>query len=224
MPSGPKHQFGPKKRKLQQRMSEILPLANCLMGIDVSHYQGTIDWAKVAGSGVKFAYIKATEGVATDPMLKANADGARAAGLPFGLYHFWRPTIDTQPQINIFDNAVVTTRPDLPDVLDIETGALPEEEQGAALCWLDARITGRAFVYVAPSYAQVNLTDPAWLSYPLWIAHYTEAAQPNIVKWPKWTFWQRQCNATVDGISTPVDIDWFNGNEEDFRKLLNPGT
>ena len=207
-------------------MSDIQPVPNALLGIDVSHYQGVIDWPKVAAAGVKFVFIKATDGATlADPMAKTNASGAAAAGLPFGFYHFWRPTDDWRAQADFFlsvidDAAPLANAGVLPSVLDIEVGSLSEDNQGDALSWVKAAPGQIAIVYVSPSYARFNLTDPAWIQYPLWSAHYTELPQPNTDKWPTWMFWQRQGNGTIPGISTPVDIDWFNGSEEDFQKLI----
>ena len=207
-------------------MSEIQPVANALLGIDVSHYQGVIDWPKVADAGVKFVFIKATDGATVaDPMAKTNASGAAAAGLPFGFYHFWRPTDDWRAQADFFlsvidDAAPLANAGILPNVLDIEVGSLSEDNQGDALSWLKAAPGQIAIVYVSPSYARFNLTDPAWIQYSLWSAHYTDLMQPNIDKWPSWMFWQRQGNGSIDGISGPVDIDWFNGSEEVFQKLV----
>ena len=211
-------------------MSEIQPVANALLGIDVSHYQGVIDWPKVADAGVKFVFIKATDGATVaDPMAKTNASGAAAAGLPFGFYHFWRPTDDWRAQADFFlsvidDAAPLANAGILPNVLDIEVGSLSEDNQGDALSWLKAAPGQIAIVYVSPSYARFNLTDPAWIQYSLWSAHYTDLMQPNIDKWPSWMFWQRQGNGTIPGISTPVDIDWFNGSEKDLWKLVAPPT
>ena len=211
-------------------MSEIQPVANALLGIDVSHYQGVIDWPKVAAAGVKFVFIKATDGATlADPMAKTNASGAAAAGLPFGFYHFWRPTDDWRAQADFFlsvidDAAPLANAGILPNVLDIEVGSLSEDNQGDALSWLKAAPGQIAIVYVSPSYARFNLTDPAWIQYSLWSAHYTDLMQPNTDKWPSWMFWQRQGNGTIPGISTPVDIDWFNGSEKDLWKLVAPPT
>lgn len=204
-------------------MSEIQPVPNALLGIDVSHYQGVIDWPKVAANGVKFAFIKATDGeTLTDELLASNVACARNAGIAYGLYHFWRPQDDGGKQLDKFLNATNGMLTGLPPALDIETGALTEENQGSALAWLaGVKLQGfNPIVYVSPSYARFNLTDPAWIQYPLWSAHYTELLQPNTDKWPTWMFWQRQGNGSVPGISTPVDIDWFNGPQEDLQKLI----
>lgn len=204
-------------------MSNILQVPNAILGIDVSHWQGAIDWVQVAEAGVKFAFLKATEGLVVDPMLKLNAQGAKAAGIPYSLYHVWRPDVDALAQETAFDNAVDADQlaPQLPIVLDIEPGSIRDEAD--PLHWLNYTLLpppGNPIVYASPSVAQ-SLTDPAWLQYRLWVAHYTDAPQPNIGKWPTWMFWQRQNDGTVPGISRPVDIDWFNGPTEDFQKMVS---
>ena len=152
-------------------------------------------------------------------MAANNVLAARSAGVPFGVYHFWRPDVLEAAQFATFGDAFQEFAPDLPAVLDIETGALLEEMQQLALDWIISQ-TALAIVYVSPSYAQVNLTDPAWLKFSLWTAHYTDRPQPSIGKWTDWLFWQRQANGSIPGISTPVDIDWFNGSELDLQKLM----
>src|SRR3982751_3375048 len=65
-------------------------------GIDVSHWQGTINWASVAAAGKQFAFTKATEGTTyVDPTLATNTSGAKNAGLLTGVYHFAHPDTDT---------------------------------------------------------------------------------------------------------------------------------
>lgn len=212
-------------------MSEIEQVPNALLGIDISHYQGSIDWAQVFEAGVKFAFIKATDGAnSADPMCKANCDGAREAGVPYGLYHFWRPQDAANAQADNFLRTVTDAGPsEFAVALDIETGSLTEENQEQALEWL-ARVdqtllkAQRPLVYVSPSYAQVNLTDELWLQYPLWAAHYTNLMQPNTSRWPSWMFWQRQGDGQVPGVSTAVDIDWFHGGLDDFAKLIQVPT
>ena len=207
-------------------MSEIEQVPGCLLGIDVSHYQGQIDWVKVAESGVKFAWIKATEGDSMgDPMFSANWRGAVANDIPFGLYHVWR--LNAPRQRANFLSAIHPIPHSFWCALDVEPGTISnEEDEGAALVWLNeidesGVPTGKPIVYASPSQSQ-SFVDPAWLQYPLWTAHYTGLPKPNTNKWPTWMFWQRQANGSVPGISTPVDIDWFNGS--DFQKLTNsPG-
>jgi GH25 family lysozyme M1 (1,4-beta-N-acetylmuramidase) len=71
-----------------------------LKGIDVSHWDGKIDWAQVKNAGVGFAYIKATEGTNfVDSQFAHNLAGAKDVGLPFGLYHFLRPDNNGAAQV-----------------------------------------------------------------------------------------------------------------------------
>ena len=70
-----------------------------LAGIDVSHFQGEVDWGAVAAAGVRFAFIKATEGLDdVDPRFAQNWQGSRAAGLLRGAYHFLHPNLDARQQ------------------------------------------------------------------------------------------------------------------------------
>src|SRR4051812_9597232 len=99
-------------------------------GIDVSHNNGTINWAAVATNAtrVDFAYIKASEGVGyTDPTFKVNAEGAKKAGIKIGYYHFaslntLNDVPDAKAEADYF-MSIIKTAPsvDLPYILDIET-------------------------------------------------------------------------------------------------------
>src|ERR1700704_2322289 len=123
-------------------------------GIDVSHYQGTIDWAQVAQAGKTFAFIKATEGTSeADPQFQANWNGAKAAGLLRGAYHFYQPGDDPQQQAGYFLNAVQPGPGDLPAVLDIELSGKPSEIVAGIWVWLIAveKATGKTpILYTNP--------------------------------------------------------------------------
>src|SRR6266511_113129 len=104
------------------------PAGYPVTGIDVSHYQGTIDWAYVAAQGARFSYAKATEVVSfTDDTFNANNSGAKANGLYAGAYHFARPDKSTgRAQADYFlDRAQFTNDGrTLPPMLDIEWPAV----------------------------------------------------------------------------------------------------
>ena len=64
---------------------------DAVRGIDVSHFQGQIDWAQVVGAGIQFCYVKASDGIAfSDVRFQANYSGSKTAGLRTGAYHFFR--------------------------------------------------------------------------------------------------------------------------------------
>jgi lysozyme len=180
-------------------------------GIDVSHWQGSIDWAKVKAAGIQFAYIKATEGARlVDPQLLNNVSGAKAAGIPYGLYHVFLPSLGLA-QIGHWLSVSTVYEPQLPSWLDIEPGALTEDTEPEALEFLAACFQQTDCIYCAPSVAS-GLCDPDFQKYRLAIAHYTDLPKPNTGPWPTWDFWQHSQTGTVDGISTSVDLDWFNGD------------
>lgn len=189
-------------------------------GIDVSHYQGVIDWPAVARAGIKFAYIKASEGaVFSDPAFVANVAGARAAGLLVGAYHYLDGSGITQ-QMDHCQATLATAgtllnlRPlDLPLALDVEEY---DVSAGDVATWLDLC---KGVLYCGPTFAVLLAqVRPALTAYPLWVAEYTVAA-PKTASWPKWTFWQHTAEARVPGITTVVDLDWFNGTLEELQAL-----
>lgn len=192
-------------------------------GIDVSHWQGEIDWAKVKAAGIQFAYLKATQGATfTDPMLKVNYAGAKAQGIPVGLYHVFIPYLGYE-QVNHWRNVLALYPPQLPSWLDIEPGALTEDTAPQALEFLEACFTIDDCVYCSPSTADSVLIDEAFADYGLAIAHYGVPAPRIGGAWAAsgdYDFWQTTASGTVDGISTPVDLDFFNGSEDEFLAML----
>jgi lysozyme len=182
-------------------------------GIDVSKWQGTIDWKKVAAADVRYAFIKATEGIGyVDPMLHRNARGADAVGLKVGLYHFLRPD-NTNPLVEAA-HFVETIRA-LPYewiVCDVEDSKGEEASRviGYTLAWLlqVEKLTGKKpIVYTYVSFANQYLKD-SLINWPLWIAHYN-VEQPGETAWPKWICWQSTDKGTVDGITGHVDYNWM---------------
>lgn len=192
-------------------------------GVDVSHWQGVIDWAKVAGSGTCFAYIKATQGAShVDPLVHENVAGAKANGIVVGLYHVFLANTG-QAQLDNWKQALDVMEPDLPSWLDIEPGSVTDETAPQALSMLQT-FQPSDCVYCSPSTAQSFLSDPEFQKYGLAIAHYTDAPSPNTVLWPGWKFWQHSATGKVDGIETLCDLDWFNGDSEALQALISRPT
>jgi lysozyme len=190
-------------------------------GIDVSHYNGVIDWHKVAQSGVKFAYIKCTDGATFhDPMFVKNREGARWAGLKVGSYHFLRPGVGAG-QLNGFLSQICGATDDLPPCLDVE---IPSESLPVIEC--AQRIADelkRIPVIYTNAATATKLVDPLLAAYPLWLALYQSiSGNPALVPgdWKVWTFWQHTDKGTVAGIEGNVDLDWFNGDEAEFAHFV----
>jgi lysozyme len=204
------------------------PAGGPLPGIDVSHWQGTIDWNAVAADGVEFAFIKATEGGDyTDPRFAANWAGAQRAGVVRGAYHFFRPQTDALAQAAHFLRTVQLSPGDLPPVLDVEVtdGRSAAQIAAGVRAWLQEveRATGRRPILYTRASFWTGQMGGGFGEYPLWVAHYG-VSQPNIpAEWSGWTFWQHSDAGRVDGISGDVDLDWFNGGRAELDAFVSTG-
>jgi lysozyme len=213
-----------------------MPLpAGAQPGLDVSHYQGAIDWTAVSNGGYVYALAKASDGVDTpDEYFAANWPAIKAAGLLRAAYHYFQPSTDAQEQADYFlqclsgaNGGTATLAPgDLPVALDLEVagGVAVTDLLAGATLWLQAvqTATGRQpMVYTGPAF-WASIGNPADLSgYPLWIAHLTSAPSPTVPSaWANWFFWQYD-QQPVDGIpnSLVVDLDAFNGTLHDLQSM-----
>lgn len=194
-----------------------------LQGIDVSHFQGTIDWARVSGAGMRFAYAKATEGITyVDPAFAANAAGASAQGLPFGGYHFFRPNDDPVRQAEHFLKNVTVGSGSLPPALDVEVAAASGIDLAADVAaWVAhvAEATGcTPLVYANRTFWERALAADAGAS-RVWLAEYAaEVRLPGGVR--SWVIWQHSDKGRVPGIDGTVDLDRFGGGASALQQVL----
>ena len=142
-------------------------------GLDVSHWNGAVDWIQVVGGGYKFLFAKATEGTTlTDPTYSINRAGTTGLGLRFGAYHFARPAgsgtagvvANAIAQADYFVNVAQPAAGDLPPVLDLETkGTLsPTSLVQWTQAWLgevQARTGVSGLIYASPSFWKTALGD-----------------------------------------------------------------
>jgi lysozyme len=203
-------------------------------GIDVSHYQGEIDWFAVAGGPTKFAIAKATEGTNwVDVRFEQNWRRIREVGLFRGAYHFGRPGADPEVQAQHFFSAVDRLGfRDLPPVLDLEAddGHPPEH----VLAWTrafvaraEALFERRVMIYTGGfwRYRLGNPADGFFGERPLWLAAYQKA--PVVpASWGAWTFWQYSDGthngpASVAGVRGPVDQNRFAGDASGLLALCS---
>ncbi len=204
-------------------------LAGTLEGIDISHWQGTINWTLVAGAGKKFAIMKATESTTyTDPTYATNHAQARAAGLWTGAYHFARPSAnanDALNEANHFASVMNLGVGDLIPALDLEdSGGLSVAAlQSWVRTFLD-RVTAtagvRPMIYTSPAFWKKYMGNSRFLAdlgyKTLWVAHWgVSSPEVPASNWGGrgWTFWQYTSDGSVPGISGRVDLDRFNGTD-----------
>ena len=198
-----------------------------LLGVDVNHYQGTINWSQVAATE-PYAYMKATEGTTfDDPTFPANWAGAGAAGMYRGAYAFGHPNTDPVAAANYFlaETGSMTGSHDLPPVLDLETtdGQTPAAVAAWGLTWLhtvEAATQRLPILYTYPSFFTSSMGSPAgYGGFPLWIANYGVSSPAVPSAWTTWTFWQYSATGSVPGITGPVDTDTFNGSPSALAAL-----
>lgn len=207
---------------------------NMTEGIDISHWQGTINWTTVAAAGKRFAFMKASESTDyVDPTYVTNRSQARTAGLYVGAYHFAMPTAVVGNGIAQADWFLAKATPasgDLLPVLDLEqSGSLTP---AALTVWVKdyvgriyERLGVRTVIYVSPSFWRNYMADTTWFALNgyeiLWIAHWTSLTSPSVpgANWAGkgWTFWQYTSDGTVPGISGRVDLNRYNGTN--FTKV-----
>ena len=194
-------------------------------GIDVSAYQGRIDWPEVARNRVHFAFIKASEGATLrDPRFARNWHQARAAGILCGAYHYFQPNRDGRAQADNFAAAVPLRPGDLPPVLDVEAAnfhdvAVMRREVARWLRLVEARYGVRPILYSNHGYYTRHLAGH-FDDYPLWLAHY-EVPRPALPA-ARWIIWQHSDEAYVPGIRGTVDFNVFQGSYAALQALRIP--
>jgi len=195
-------------------------------GIDVSRWQGDIDWRALRASGVKFAFIKATEGGDhIDPKFRQNWDGAKAAGIPRGAYHFVWWCRPAHEQVRWFKRHIPRDPDSLPPVLDVEwqhgsqcnrkvsrTQVL--EKMRIMLAALQEHTGKKPIIYTDINFHE-DILEGEFNDYPYWLRS-TAAPLKHRYKREKWEFWQFTTTGRVPGITGDVDRNAFFGSEREF--------
>ena len=197
-------------------------------GIDISHYQGKIDWeqlknAMIKGCPVRFVIIKSTEGSSRlDENFRENYNHARDFGFIRGVYHFWSNKSTAREQAYYFLDQVHLTDGDLPPVLDIEhkpADKSVEDFQRDVLTWLhivEDKYHVKPIIYTYYKFKEQYLSAPVFEDYPYWIAHYyVDKVQYK----GKWKFWQHTDVGKLPGIKGYVDFNIYNGSYYELKQL-----
>ena len=180
-------------------------------GIDVSHFQGAIDWPTVEGADIRFAYIKATQGTKwVDPRFAENWSGVARTGIRRGAYHFLEPDVDGTAQAKHFLKTVELKEGDLLPVVDVETkGPNLRVNLEKFLTEVKRQTKLDAMIYVAPAFWNDHLEtsrEEPWPN-PLWIAEYGVSTPRAAGSLGPWLVWQYEQDGRVPGITGPVDRD-----------------
>lgn len=205
----------------------VYPEGYDVHGIDISHYQETIDWerlrnASLGSAPIRFVFIKATEGVSlVDENFNENFYEARQNDFVRGAYHFFSPDVDARKQARFFLKQVHLEPGDLPPVLDVETvGRLTDTQlKKAVKTWLDIveeKYGVKPILYTGYKFKLSYLNDPVFDEYPYWIAHYYV---DKLSYKGAWRFWQHTDCGKVAGIKGHVDCNIFNGTMKELMEL-----
>ena len=197
-----------------------------LFGIDVSEYQGDIDWETLFDKNkVDFVFVRATAGDDTeDKYFRANWRQLKRHSVPRGAYHYYRPNENSTEQANLYIRTVKLESGDFVPVLDIEkyskVQSLASLKNGL-LNWLSIveehyGVVPMIYTY-SNYYEKVLFDDKRFWRYPIWIANYSNSDVSD--KLPSgWSFWQISENGRLSGIDENVDID-ICCSAEKFRTL-----
>jgi lysozyme len=207
------------------------PSAYSVHGTDVSRFQTAVDWPTARANGVSFAFVKATEGGdLVDPMFERHWQGARAAGIPTGAYHFWYHCRPGDEQARWFIRNVPRAPGALPPVLDLEwtpfsptcTRRTPQaellREAGVFMDMLERHYGQRPIVYVSPDiYDERELwrlpRAEFWLRS---VADHPAEVYPG----QAWSFWQYSGTALIPGIPGRGDANAFRGSPAAWQAWL----
>ena len=205
------------------------PEGYTIYGIDVSRYQGTINWNRLRNAlidrlPIRFVIIKSTEGDShIDTKFRDNFSNAKEHGFIRGVYHFWSNKSSARRQAYFFLAMVHLQPGDLPPVLDVEhkpKNISTEEFQQNILTWLhivEDRYHVKPIIYTYYKFKDQYLSDSRFDDYPYWIAHY----YVNQMEYQgAWKFWQHTDAGRLPGIKGYVDLDIYNGSFYDLQQLL----
>lgn len=209
-------------------LSEPDPQRYPVRGIDISHHQGVVAWAKLPAQRVRFVYLKASEGGDwTDPLFAQNLAAAPAKDIALGAYHYFTLCTSGRKQaVNFLSIAGAGAKLSLPPAVDVEyvgnCAARPPRAGFARelLAFIDivkTRLGTTPVIYSTQSFFDDYLSGPEFAPYPLWVRSLIGEAA-----WSKGRhvlLRQFADHARYDGLKGPVDVDVFMGSEKDFAVL-----
>ena len=185
-------------------------------GIDVSNWQGYINFNEVANDGIKIVYIKATEGTNyVSPTFETSYINAKANGLKIGFYHYVsaRSVWEAEAEAQFFASKIAGKQVDCRLAMDFEEfGNLTHEQIntiGLAFIKRLEQITQKPVVVYSNTYTARTIWSGEILNYPLWVAEYGVSKPANNGKWNTYVGWQYTDVGIVNGINGYVDRNKF---------------
>ncbi len=204
-------------------------------GVDVSKYQGNIDWTTIKRNGVSFGFIKATEGDDhNDVAFKKNWNAAKRAHVARGAYHFYYFCSTAKAQAKWFIRNVPKDKSALPPVLDMEWNAHSPsckkrpsrrhilKEMATFSKIIERHYGKKPIIYTTPDFYEHNL-EGAFKDHYFWLR--SVKSHPKVLYGKrKWLFWQYTGTGRVKGVRGNIDLNVFNGNKSTWVKWLKKNT
>lgn len=206
-----------------------------IRGVDVSHYQGDIDWEKMADENIDFAYIKATEGSGfVDEKFRQNWENIAQTDLCYGAYHFFSFDSAGETQAQNYISTVGSLDGKLVPVVDVEYYGDREsrkneldrkaitEELGVLLRALEEEYHSKPIIYTTYS-AYHDFVEGGFNEYDLWIRNVYYP--PDIGMKGRWLYWQYTDRAEFDaytGEEQYIDMNVFAGSRTEFLNMVLP--
>ncbi len=217
----------PALTQVEQHAGSVCADGPTTYGIDVSRYQGAIDWQQIANADVKFAYIQISRSLTDlDVRFDYNWKRAKEVGILRGAYQRFQPDQDVIGQANVFLNKLGPFQAgDLPPLLDVEDdgGLSPTVIAQKVRQWIDhvePRVGVKPIIYTGFYFWRDKVGSADFSAYPLWIANYSATCPLVPDKWTRWAFHQYSSNAVLPGITAnTVDVNKFNGTLAELKAL-----
>ena len=226
---------GPKFRDAKPiRFGRVSPKQYAVHGVDVSRWQGNINWSVLRKNGANFAFIKATDGGDhLDPMFKRNWNAAAAAGVRRGAYHFFYWCRPAAHQAEWFIRHVPRVANALPPVIDVEwtrSRTCPKRPSPASVVkkmqvfmdMLEAHYGQRPIIYTAPDFYEDNLQGQ-FPNHPFWLRAVAEHPS-KVYPGRKWVFWQYSGTGLSKGVGEKIDLNVFNGDAAQWDRWVGRAT
>lgn len=208
-----------------------------VLGVDVSHYQGNVNWSELYELGYRFAYAKATDGAhGVDSMFQKHKAGAKAAGLLFGAYHFFRFPQDIPEQVKNFLTVAGTVEPgELPHAIDAEWDRTSQkyceghemDAEAADMIFTMATLVGHSIKMLPVIYTNAYFFNPgtrgsSFAQMPLWVPSYASKTIQGVKipkPWASANIWQYSEHLNIGGVSA-IDGNKFQGSFEELKALV----
>lgn len=205
-----------------------------LYGIDVSEWQGSIDYREVANTDIEIVYIRSSEGNNyVDPFFKENYERAKANGLKVGFYHFLtaRNVREAEEQARFFVSVIRETEPDCRLAMDFEIfdGLGIDEINDISSAFLETTemLSGKDVVIYSDAFnARAKFSQELANRYPIWVADYFVEEPEDNGKWSSWVGFQYTDRGKILGIKGNVDRDFYTSGIllRDTSKIPSPLT